>query len=286
MQTTSATLLQRMNDDSVRLSKSDKKLAAIIQQDPHSVIHLSIAKLAATADVSEPTVNRFCRKLGCDGYPDFKLRLAQEISSSGPMFVEDLHSDDDSSVVMNKIMTAIQNSIQSLGNSLTAEALNQASQTIANCKSINFFGMGASSSVTLDAQHKFFRLGIPVIAHTDFISQRMICSMMSEKDAAIFISYTGRTEAMVQNAKIAKQSGASIIGLTSAGSPLSNLCDVVLNAVAIEDTDLFTPMTSRIIHLAVIDMLAANVAIKLGSSIEQSIKSIKKNLATTRIEQQ
>ena len=107
---------------------------------------------------------------------------------------------------------------------------------------------------------------------------------MSKDDVAVFISYTGRTEAMVKNAEIAHKQGASIIGLTSAGSPLSELCDVVLNAVAVEDTDLFTPMSSRIIHLAVIDMLAANVAIKLGSTIEDSIKSIKKNLTTTRIQ--
>ena len=277
-----ASLLQQMSDHSVRLSKSDKKIAATILKDPTEIIHLSIARLASTADVSEPTVNRFCHKLGCDGYPDFKLRLAQEITSSGQIFVQDLHSDDDSSAVMNKIMTAIQNSMQSLAQSLKPEALNEAAEKIAECKSINFFGMGASSSVTLDAQHKFFRLGIPVIAHTDFINQRMICSMMSDEDVAVFISYSGRTEAMIHNAEIARQRGAIIIGLTSQGSPLSTLCDIVLNATAIEDTDLFTPMSSRIIHLAVIDMLAANVAIKLGKSIEEKIKSIKKNLITTR----
>jgi len=284
MSASNTPLLQQMSDDSVRLSKSDKKLSAIILKDPSAIIHLSIARLASTAQVSEPTVNRFCHKLGCDGYPDFKLRLAQEISSTGQVFVQDLHSEDDSSAVMNKIMTAIQKSMQSLAQSLKPDALNLAAEKITHCKSVNFFGMGASSSVTLDAQHKFFRLGIPVIAHTDFINQKMICSMMSSDDVAVFISYSGRTEAMVRNAEIAKQRGAVIIGLTSQGSPLSKLCDVVLNAVAIEDTDLFTPMTSRIIHLAVIDMLAANVAIKLGGSIEENIKSIKKNLLKTRIE--
>jgi len=63
---------------------------------------------------------------------------------------------------------------------------------------------------------------------------------------------------------------------------LSEQCDVVLNAITAEDTDLFTPMTSRIIHLAVIDMLATSVAIKLGKSVEDNIKAIKKNLAYTR----
>jgi len=138
MSASNTSLLQQMNDDSVRLSKSDKKLSAIILKDPKAIIHLSIAKLASTADVSEPTVNRFCHKLGCDGYPDFKLRLAQEISSTGQVFVQDLHSEDDSSAVMNKIMTAIQNSMQSLAQSLKPEALNLAAEKITECKSVNF----------------------------------------------------------------------------------------------------------------------------------------------------
>ncbi len=277
-----ASLLQLMQSDTIRLSKSDKKLSAIILSDPAAVIHQSIARLASTAEVSEPTVNRFCHKLGCDGYPDFKLRLAQEISSNGQLFVENLTQGDDSSMVIQKIMSSIQGSIQSLANSISPEALDQAADAIAKCKTVNFFGMGASSSVALDAQHKFFRFGMPVSAHTDFINQRMMCSMLHGDDIAVFISYTGRTEAMIVNAEIARERGATLIGITSNGSLLSGQCDIVLNAVTAEDTDLFTPMTSRIIHLAVVDMLATSVALKLGSRVEDDIKSIKKNLATTR----
>lgn len=275
-------LLQLMQSDTVRLSKSDRKLSAIILADPASVIHQSIARLASTAEVSEPTVNRFCHKLGCDGYPDFKLRLAQEISSNGQLFVENLTQGDDSSMVIQKIMSSIQGSIQSLANSINPEALDQAADVIANCKTVNFFGMGASSSVALDAQHKFFRFGMPVSSHTDFINQRMMCSMLDASDVAVFISYTGRTDAMIVNAEIARERGATLIGITSSGSLLSGQCDIILNAVTAEDTDLFTPMTSRIIHLAVIDMLATSVALKLGTSVEENIKSIKKNLASTR----
>ena len=277
-----ASLLQLMAGDSIRLSKSDKKLAAIVQEDPNSVIHQSIASLARMADVSEPTVNRFCHKLGCDGYPDFKLRLAQEISSSGQLFIENMDRDDDSVMVIKKIMSSIQSSIQSLANTINPDVLTDAAAAIAACKSVNFFGMGASGSVALDAQHKFFRFGMPVIAHTDYINQRMMCSMLDERDVAVFISYTGRTSAMVVNAKLAQERQATTIGITMQGSPLSKHCDYVLNAVTAEDTDLFTPMTSRIIHLAVIDMLATTVALKLGPRVEENIKAIKKNLASTR----
>jgi len=51
---------------------------------------------------------------------------------------------------------------------------------------------------------------------------------------------------------------------------------VVLNAVTQEDTDLFTPMTSRIVHLVLIDLLATVVALRMGKIVEENIKSIKK----------
>lgn len=276
-------LLSLMSGDTIRLSKSDKKLVAIIKSDPGSVIHLSIANLAKMAEVSEPTVNRFCHKMHCDGYPDFKLRLAQEISSTGKLFVENMNRDDDSVAVIKKILSSIQVSIQSLASSIDPATLDAAADVISVCKSVNFFGMGASSSVALDAQHKFFRFGIPVITHTDFINQRMISSMLAPEDVAVFISYTGRTRAMIDNAKMIKAGGAKTIGVTMLDSPLSQYCDFVLDAVTPEDTDLFTPMTSRIIHLAVIDMLATMVALKLGSTVEDNIKAIKMSLASTRV---
>ena len=278
-------LLTSMDGDTIRFSKSDKKLIETIKNDPNTVIHLSIAKLAKLAGVSEPTVNRFCHKLDCDGYPDFKLRLAQEITSTGRLFVDNMDKNDDSVVVIKKILSSIETSIKSLANSINPSILNDAAQAITVCKSVNFFGMGASSSVALDAQHKFFRFGIPVITHTDYINQRMISSMLSSHDIAVFISYTGRTDAMIENARLAKDCGAKIIGVTMANSPLTQYCDYVLDAITPEDTDLFTPMTSRIIHLAVIDMLATMVALKLGSTVEENIKSIKMSLASTRTDE-
>ena len=76
---------------------------------------------------------------------------------------------------------------------------------LATAKSITFFGLGGSGPVALDAQHKFFRFGIPVVAHIDYINQRMIASMMREDDVLVLISFTGRTAEIVQTAKVAKK---------------------------------------------------------------------------------
>ena len=123
-------LLTSMDEDSIRFSKSDKKLIETIKNDPNTVIHLSIAKLAKLAEVSEPTVNRFCHKLDCDGYPDFKLRLAQEITSTGRLFVDNMDKNDDSVVVIKKILSSIETSIKSLANSINPSIFNDAAQAL------------------------------------------------------------------------------------------------------------------------------------------------------------
>ena len=61
------------------------------------------------------------------------------------------------------------------------------------------------------------------------------------------IPYTGRTKATIESAKIAKESGATVIGLTKEGSPLSEYCSIVLGAETIEDTEVYTPTVSRLV---------------------------------------
>ena len=68
-------ILEKITNELDMLSKSERKVAEVILASPNTVIHSSIAALAKQANISEPTVNRFCRRLDTKGYPDFKLHL-------------------------------------------------------------------------------------------------------------------------------------------------------------------------------------------------------------------
>ena len=70
-------ILEKIANELDTFSKSERKVAEVILASPSTVIHASIAALAKQANISEPTVNRFCRRLDTKGYPDFKLHLAQ-----------------------------------------------------------------------------------------------------------------------------------------------------------------------------------------------------------------
>jgi RpiR family carbohydrate utilization transcriptional regulator len=158
-----------------------------------------------------------------------------------------------------------------------------AQKIVAQANSILFFGLGASGPVALDAQHKFFRINTPVIAHIDILNQRMTSANLSPRDVVVCISYTGRTIAMIDTARIAKESGAVVIGITSPNSPLAKECTIVLSIETPEDTDMYTPMTSRIAHLVLIDVLVTAVALKRGPQFSEHLLRIKDSFTDTRL---
>ena len=276
-------LLSLLSSPQLKLSKAARKVAAVVLADPESAIRAPIASIAKLAGVSEPTVNRFCRSLHCDGYPDFKVKLAQELAIGVPRMARDVEPDDSAATLIHKIFESTQASLQATQAVLNCKAIEQAVDALAQAKSIVFFGLGASGPVALDAQHKFFRINTPVAAHIDILNQRMISAGLQQLDVAVCISYTGRTVAMVEVARIAKASGATVIGITASNSALAAQCDIALAVDTPEDTDLYTPMTSRIAHLVVIDILATAVALKRGPSFSNHLKRIKESMQGTRL---
>ena len=262
--------------------KSEAKVARVILEDPETAVSSSIARLAKAAQVSEPSVNRFCTNLGCKGFPDFKIQLARSIEQGVSFIGNDVSLDDDTDSIANKIFDASIATIRAAKETIDRQALDKAIDTLAQARKIEFYGLGASGSVALDAQHKFFRLNIPVIAHVDIMMQRMSAAATQMGEAIVFISNTGRTKQIVEVAAIAKQAGATTIGITTPGTPLAEYCDLVLAVDPHDDTDHYTPTTSRLAHLVVIDILATGIALKRGPKFTEHLKCIKNALLETR----
>ena len=262
--------------------KSEAKVATAILSDPEAAVSSSIARLAKAAGVSEPSVNRFCTNLGCKGFPDFKIQLARSIDQGVSFIGNNVTLDDDTSTIANKIFDASIATIKSAKETMDRQALDQAIDILAQARKIDFYGLGASGSVALDAQHKFFRLNIPVVAHVDVMMQRMSAAGAHMGEAIVLISNTGRTKQIVDVAAIAKKAGASTIGITTPDTPLTEYCDLVLAVDPHDDSDHYTPTTSRLAHLVVIDILATGIALKRGPQFTEHLKCIKSALQETR----
>lgn len=112
--------------------------------------------------------------------------------------------------------------------------------------------------------------------------QRMLASTGTTGDVFFIISHTGRTKEIVEIARIARENGSTVIGLTAANSPLAEFSSVALDIDIPENTDEYMPMSSRIVHLVILDVLATGVTLRRGSDFLPHLEKIKSSLKPTR----
>ncbi|MDP5291203.1 MurR/RpiR family transcriptional regulator [Oceanimonas sp. CHS3-5] len=276
--------LEKITKNLDSFSKSERKVAEVILASPQTAIHSSIAALAKLADVSEPTVNRFCRRLDTKGFPDFKLHLAQSLANGTPYVNRHVEEDDGPESYTAKIFESSMACLDSARHSLDPQAVNRCVDILTQARKLSFFGLGASSAVAHDAMNKFFRFNVPVQCFDDVVMMRMSCIASSEGDVVVLISHTGRTKALVEVAQLARQNDAVVIGLTAKDSPLARECSVVLSMDVPEDTDVYLPMASRLAQMVLIDVLATGFILRRGARFRDNLKKVKEGIKNSRFD--
>jgi RpiR family carbohydrate utilization transcriptional regulator len=279
-------ILDKIQTDMAKFSKSERKVAEAILATPQSTIHTSIALLAKQADVSEPTVNRFCRRLDTKGFPDFKLHLAQCLAHGTPYVNRHVEETDGADSYTSKIFQSSMAALNLAHQELDAQIINRAVDILTQAKTISFFGMGASTAVAQDAQNKFFRFNVPVVFYNDVLMQKMSCINATTGDVIVLISHTGRTKYLIEIARLAQKNGASVIGITSSNAPLVRECTLAITASVPEDTDVYMPMASRLVQLVIIDVLATGFTLRRGPQFRENLKRAKDVLRESRVDKE
>jgi RpiR family carbohydrate utilization transcriptional regulator len=270
--------------DSIRtqldsLSKSERKVALAVLEHPSATVSQNITALAKSAQVSEPTVVRFCRTLGYEGWHEFKLKLAQGLALALPGAVNEQPAQDDLAAdLINKICSRSINTLLDLRNNLNPEAVQRALDILSRAHKIEFYGQGTSGIVAADAQHKFFRSGVPTVAYADPAIHSIAASLLREGDAVVAISQRGNNSALVRSAKLARRSGASVIVLAPSGTPLADMATVLIPIDLVFNTDPYTPISARLAYLVVIDVLAVGLALQRGPEFRKKMQNAQKAL--------
>ncbi|AMP10719.1 helix-turn-helix domain, rpiR family protein [Collimonas arenae] len=260
------------------LSKSEKKVALTILDNPQLALAENITALAKNAQVSEPTVVRFCRAIGYEGWHDFKLKLAQSLAVALPGANEMLAQDDIAADLVNKICSRSINTLLDLRNHLSADAIQQALDVLLKANKIEFYGQGTSGIVAADAQHKFFRSGVPTVAYSDPHIHSIAASLLQPGDCVVAISQRGGNAALLRSVQLAKKGGADIIVLGPSGTPLAELATVLVPIDLSFNIDPYTPISARLAHLVVIDILAVGLALKRGPEFRKKMQNAQKAL--------
>ncbi|MGO4438945.1 MurR/RpiR family transcriptional regulator [Rhizobium sp. RAF56] len=271
-----------LQQETGRLSQSERRIAEIVLNDFEFAVNASIIELAGRADVSPPTVTRFCRRLGCESFSDFKVQLART-AYVGVRYLKPEPKSSEPTEVAQDIIAKAQNALFLLHRSLDVDIIGKAAQQLANAEMIYAFGSGGNSSmIANELQNRLFRLGLRVTASSDHGMQLMMAAAAKPSDVLIGSSFSGRNTELVRAFSLAREAKVPTIALTQGDSPVARAADITIPVDLQEGSNIYRPTSTRIAYLALVDIIASLVAYRIQPQATVTLRRIKQQLVAHR----
>jgi len=261
------TLMERVQHLQHELSPAEQRVATLVLEHPRKVLGEPIAEIARLADVSQPTVIRFCRSLGFSGLADFKLKFAGSLTGTIPVRHSQVRMSDSTHDLSAKVIDNTVSAILKFRDQLDVTSIDRAIALLRAARRVEFYAMGSARVVSLDAQHKFFRFRIPTATYGDSHLFALAADLLKPGDVVIAVSTAGQLPELLDAVDRARAVGADVIAITSSKSALAKRATVCLAVDHTEDNTSFLSMISRMLQLLLIDIMS--VGISLGGPDEK-----------------
>lgn len=268
-------MLEHIQQSLEHLSKAEQRAGRWILAHPRQAAESTLAEVSREARISEPTVVRFCRSVGVSGFRELSRRLTEALSRPQQLLHQDVSADDASGDAVIKVFDATIRALTDARAALAGQPFDAAADLLRDARQVTFCGFGASGCVAADARHKYFRLGIPCSVNSDAPGVLQTAAVIGDGDVMLLISTRGQWPELIEAAREARARGAGVIALTRRHSPLAEAAAVLLACDAAEDTSLFTPSTSRIAQLALLDALLVVLSLLLGKPALDKLQASK-----------
>ncbi len=264
------------------MSEAERKIALYVLDQPHKALHFNVVELSRHSSSSSAAVVRFCKRIGADGYNEFKLWLAKDVfRDEEEKYLPDLdlESKPPAERAMREVIDFARQSLGDLSRTLNPEMLELAATRIREASLTMLFGIGASGIVTSDFHLKLLRIGIPASYTHDAHAQITAACSLKDTQVAFIVSYSGETESMLEVARQAKAKRACVITLTMEGAnKLRGFADIPLIVPASERVYRRGAETSRLSQLTVVDILYRLI---VSGDVESAIEALERTMEAT-----
>ncbi|MCF3638915.1 MurR/RpiR family transcriptional regulator [Rhizobium sp. TRM95111] len=275
-------LFHALSDEDGKLSALEKKLAHLVLENVDFVVNSSIIDLAGRAGVSPPTVTRFCRRLGCQSFSDFKMQLAR-MTYVGLRYLKPEVPTATPAEVAEDIVTKAQNALFQLHRQLDLKALDEAAHLLRGADFIQAFGASGNSAMIVNELHnRLFRLGCRINASNDHNMNLMLSAAAQAGTVVFGSSFTGRDLGLVRCLDLLRQRAIPTIVITQSNSPVAAAADVLIAIDMPEGKNIFRPTSTRFAYLGAIDILANLVAYADRNKALKALRGIKEELVRHR----
>ena len=281
-------LLNIIKQNKNKFSTSEDSLVDyFLQLKNDELVNKTLADMANETEISHTTISNFVKKLGFNGFQDFKIKLASNsISSTQPerlINYSEIDPSDSYIDVAKKTIHFNQQSLENLVNFLDEKTLQRIVRLLEKSQNIYFFGQGGSSVIALDSYHKFLRSKLNCHYVSDYHIQLSICSKLTKKDCVFLFSHSGDSLETINLAKILQKNNCPIICIT--GNPVGKILKLSTESVIAFSQEAkyrTESLTSRLLYQTVMDILYTIIMFKDEEENEQVLKKIRRAISLSK----
>lgn len=242
--------------------------AAVVElviNEPAFVLDATAQQIAHCTDVSAATVVRAVRAAGFDGLPELKKVLARTSGQSTPhSATRSLSEAHSPGKLTDVIISSHADSLRAAHGTLNQAAVAKAISALRSARKVLITASGTSRPVATDAAYRFTTAGVTVQHTEDSYSAVLLAGLLDADDVVLAVSHSGQTRHTREVTDEATASGAQVIAITSySQSPLAQSADIPLIAVGASSAEHLVESSSRIAHLAVVDVLHAALELEV-----------------------
>ncbi|RDY28960.1 MurR/RpiR family transcriptional regulator [Romboutsia weinsteinii] len=271
-------IIEQLESPNFKATKSDKLLINYIKNNIEDVFYKPISQIAKESNIGEATITRFSKKMGFNGLQDFKVTLAQEISSNSNkknIINSNIENNESAIDTARKLLTSNVNTLENTVDIINSEDIHQCAKLIINAKKIYFVGIGYSGIIAQDSNYKFMRIGLNCVSFDSSHTMIMMASIMEKGDLLISISHSGETEEIIRTVELAKENQVDVIAITeNKESVLKDVSDVHLAYVSGETVLETGSISSKLAQIFLIDLVYTQVVKeKFNEAIDRKVKT-------------
>ena len=218
-----------------KFTETEALLADFILDHGEDLLHMSIRDLADACYTSPNAIMRMCRKTGCEGFRDFKVRFMKDLETS--VYKDELldvnrpfYIGQSTKKIAHTMLTLQHQAIRDLTETINYRNLEKAAALFTRAHVIFLYGHGDSMIRARSFMNKMFKINKLCILASEAHEENGMSYNASKDDAALFISYRGgnaRFEACQDVLK--KNNCPSVVLSADIPTNLNQNCDIWLS---------------------------------------------------------
>lgn len=211
------------------LKPTERKVVDAILADRSATVETTAQELAERVGVSRTTVVRTAQALGYEGFPQLRVAVAQELAlepAQQPL------ADAGGAGLLGQLKTGVNSFAANLSgatSALTEETLRECIESLDKAQRVLVVANGMSNPLGVDLVQRLNSVGRPAEMLADAFSQQIAARQLGEGSVCFAYSGSGANKITLDAMRAARQSGATVIAMTSfTRSAMTELADIEL----------------------------------------------------------